>query len=143
MTVYFAALALYDPYTASDSVIIGDGTSLSISNIGSFTIPSLPTPLLFTNVLHVPAMFKNLILVSALCVDNPVNVPIFYSFFQMQDCHKGVTLVRGQHRDGVYYWPKSIPLWSSSLVLSSSVWSSFSAIFVWHSRLGHPFLHIF
>ena len=83
VTVYFAALALYELYTASDSVIIGDGTSLSISNVGSLTLPSLPTPLLFTNVLHVPAMFKNLILVSTLCADNPVNVPVFYSFFQM------------------------------------------------------------
>ena len=61
----------------------------------------------------------------------------------MQDCHKGVTLVREEHRDGVFNWPKSVPLWSSALVLSSLVWSSFSAIFMWHSRLTHPSLDIF
>ena len=98
-----AALALYALYTASDSVIIGDGSGLSFSNIGSFSLTSLSTPLHFSNVLHVPAMSKNLILVSALCTDNLINVLFFYSFFQMQDRHTGVTLVHEQCRDGVYY----------------------------------------
>ena len=95
MTTDLTTLALHEPYTASDSVLIGDGTGLSIANIGSFTITSLPTPLLFINVLHVPTMSENLILVSALYVDNPINVLFFYSCFQVQDRHTGVTLVRG------------------------------------------------
>ena len=32
---------------------------------------------------------------------------------------------------------------SSTLSLSSSVWSSFSAISMWHSHLGHPSSYIF
>ena len=80
---------------------------------------------------------------SALCAANPVNVLFFYSFFQVQDHHTGVTLVCRQHRDGVYYWPKSVPLRSSTLALSFSIQSSFLAISMWHSRLGHPSLHIF
>ena len=91
-------------------MIIGDGLGLSITNIGSFSLTSLPTPLFFSNVLHVPILSKNLISISALCVDNPINVLFFDSFFQVQDRHTGVTLVRGQHRDGVYYWTKSVPL---------------------------------
>ena len=35
------------------------------------------------------------------------------------------------------------PFQSSTLVLPSSVQSSFSAISMWHSHLGHPSLHIF
>ena len=101
MTLDLTALALHESYTTFDSVIIGDGTSLSIANIDFFILPSFPTPLLFTNVLHVPAMSKNLILVSSLCADNHVNVLFFYSFFQVQDHHTGVTLVHVQHRDGV------------------------------------------
>ena len=81
MTTYLVALALHASYTASDSVIIGDGLGLSIADIGSFSLTSLPTPLLFFDVLHVPAMSKNLISVSALCVDNPINVLFFDSFF--------------------------------------------------------------
>ena len=116
---------------------------LAIANIGSLTLTSLPTPLLFTNVLHVPAMSKNLISLVALCADNLVNVLFFNSFFQVQDHYTGVTLIRGQHKDDVYYWLKSIPLQPSALVLSSLVQSSFSAISIWHSRLGHSPLHIF
>ena len=103
MTTYLATLALHESYTASDRVLIGDGTGLSIANIGSFTLTSLPTPLLFTNVLHVPAMSKNLILVFSLYVNNPINVLFFYAFFQVKDRHTGVTLVHRQRRDGVYY----------------------------------------
>ena len=90
-----AILALHELYTASDSVIIGDGSGLSIANIGSFSLSSLLTPLLFSNVLHVPTMSKNLIYVSALCANNPLNVLFFKSFFQVQDHHTGVTRVRG------------------------------------------------
>ena len=56
VTTDLASLTLHESYTTSDNVIISDGTSLSIGNIGPFTLPSLPTPLLFTNVLYVPAM---------------------------------------------------------------------------------------
>ena len=82
-------------------------------------------------------MSKNLISVSALCTDNPINVLFFDSFFQVQDHHTGVTLVCGQHRDGVYYWPKSVPLQSSTLVLSSLAQSSLATISMGHSHLIH------
>ena len=143
MTTDLVALALHAPYTAFESVIIGDGSGLSIANIGSFSLSSLPTPLFFSNVLHVPSMSKNLISVSALCIDNPINVLFFNSFFQVQDLHMGVTLVRMQRRDDVYYWLKSVPLQFSALALSSSTQFSLIAISMWHSRLGHPSLPIF
>ena len=133
VTTDLATLALHKLYTTSDNAFICDGISLSIVNIGTFTLTSLPTPLLFTNVLHVPAMSTNLILVSSLCANNPINI-LFFLLFQVQDHHTGVTLVREQRRDGVYYWPKSIPLRSFALVLSSLVWSSFSSISMWYSR---------
>ena len=137
MTTDLATLALHEPFIAFDSVMISDGT---IANIGSFTLTSLPTSLLFTNVLHVPAMSKNLILVFALCANNPIIVLFFESLFQVHDRHMGVTMVREHRRDGVYYWQKSVPLWTFTLVLSSSIRSSFS---MWYSCLGHPSLHIF
>ena len=81
VTIDLAALALHGLSTASDGVIIGNGSGLSIANIGSFSLTSLPTPSFFFNVLHVPAMSKNLVSVSTLCVDNPINVLFFDSFF--------------------------------------------------------------
>ena len=81
--------------TIYDSVIISDGSGLSIANIGSFSFTSLLTTLFFSTVQHVPAMSKNLISISTLYADNPINVLFFDSFFQVQDRHTGVTLVRG------------------------------------------------
>ena len=130
MTIDLVALVLHASYTAFDSVIIGDDLGLSIANIGSFSLNSISTPFIFSNVLHVPAMSKNLILVSPLCVDNPINVLFFDSFFQMQDCHTGVTLVCRQRRDNVYCWPKSVPLQTLTLALPSSARSSLVAISV-------------
>ena len=94
MTSDLTTLTLHEPYIASDSVIIGDGSSLSIANIGFFSLTSLLTLLLFSNVLHVFSMPKNFISVSALCVDNPINVLFFDSLFQVHDCRMGVPLVR-------------------------------------------------
>ena len=88
-------------------------------------------------------MFKNFISVSALCTDNIINVLFFDSFFQVQDHHTWVPLVHEQHRDGVYYWPKSVLFPSSALALSSLVWSSLFVISMWHNHLGHPSLPIF
>ena len=105
---------------------------------------SLLTPLFFfSNVLNLLAMSKNLTLVSALCADNPINVLFFDSFFQVQDRHTGVTLVRGQRGDGVYYWTKSVSFQSSALALLSSAQSSFTAISLWYSHLGHSSLPSF
>ena len=103
MTTDLAALALHAPHIAFDNVIIGDGSSLSIANLGSFSFTSLPTPLLFSNVLHVPAMSKNLISVSTLRVNNPINVLFFDSLLQMQDPHTGGHHGSRQRRDDVYY----------------------------------------
>ena len=61
----------------------------------------------------------------------------------MQDHHTGVTLVHGQHRDDVYYWPKSFSLQPSALALSSLARSSLAAISMWHNRLDHPSFAIF
>ena len=74
MTTDLAALALHEPYITFDNVIIGDGLGLLIANIGSFSLTSLLTPLLFSNVLHVLPMSKQIISISTLCVDNPINV---------------------------------------------------------------------
>ena len=42
-----ATLALHAPYSASNNVINGNGSSLLIANIGSFSLTSLPTPFFF------------------------------------------------------------------------------------------------
>ena len=103
MTTDLAAFALLELYTASDNVIIGDGSGLLIVSIGSFSFTSLPTLLLFSNVLYAPAMSKNLISVFTLCVDNPINVLFFYRcicVFLLKLCENDMQLmpIRGSIR---------------------------------------------
>ena len=95
MTTNLATLACHGLYITSDSVIIGDGTGLSIANIGSFILTSLPKPLLFTDVLHVPIMSTNLISVFALCDDNLINGLFFLLFLSGAGSSHGVTLIHG------------------------------------------------
>ena len=136
MTTDLAILAHHASYITSDNDIISDSTGLSIANIGSFTLTSLP-------LLHVSAMSINLISESIRYADILINVLLFYSFFQVQDRHMWVTLVRRQDRDSVYYWSRSVPLQPSAFLLCSSVRSSLSTISMWHSLLGHLSLRIF
>ena len=89
VTTDLAALALHESYTTSDSVIIGNGLGLPIAHTGSSSLTSLPTPF-FNNVLHVLSMSKNLISVSALCVDNPINFFFFLLFLSgARSSHRG------------------------------------------------------
>ena len=83
MTTDLAALALHEPYTASNNVIIGDGSGLLIANLAHSPLPLSLHLYFFSNVLHVPPMSKNLILVLALCANNPINVLFFDSLFQV------------------------------------------------------------
>lgn len=119
--------------------MIGNGNGMSISHTGSFSINIHNRPLHFSSVLFVPAMTTNLISVSALCSINPVSVLFFDSHFQVQDRQTGITLVRGERKNGVYYWPSTVPLrlHKTSLTVSSS------SISLWHNRLGHPSSRIF
>ena len=89
VTTDLAALSLHELYTAFDNVIIDDNLSLSITNISSFSLTSLLATLLFSNVLHVLSMSKNLVSVFALCVDNPINVLFFNFLLGAGSSHRG------------------------------------------------------
>ena len=110
-----ATLAFHERYIASDSVIIGDGSGLSIAHIGSFSLTSLSTLLLFNNVLHVSATSENLISVSALCVDKPINFLFLTLSFRCRIITWGSLLFSGSVEmvfvTGRSSSPLSLPLW--------------------------------
>ena len=105
ITTDLANLSFHSPYTASDQLVIGDGSGLHISHTGSVSLPTCSAPLLLTNVLYVPSMSRNLISVSALCATNRVEVVFFESHFQVQDRRTGAIIIQGERRDGLYFWP--------------------------------------
>jgi hypothetical protein len=54
-------LSSSQPYTGTDVVHMGNGTSLKTSNIGSTILSTSGQPLVLTNVLHVPLITKKLL----------------------------------------------------------------------------------
>jgi hypothetical protein len=57
-------LSSSQPYNGPEAVHIGNGTGLFIAHKGSTIFPTEFKPLLLNNILHVPAITKNLLSVS-------------------------------------------------------------------------------
>ena len=90
-------LALHQPYTGGEEVLIGDGSGLAIAQTGSTSLPSSSSkPLTLSNVLYVPTIHKNLISVYRLCNHNKVSVEFFPSYFQVKDLSSGIPLLHGR-----------------------------------------------
>ena len=122
--------------------MIGDGKSLRITHTGSAALPSSSSALLLSDVLCVPLMKQNLILVSKLCSSNNVSIEFLPFSFVVKDLLTGAHLAEGVNKDGVYEWPNYAPIKS----LSDSSYLAFATIKTnfqdWHNRLGHPSLKI-
>ena len=89
-------LLLHYLYFGSDNVILGDGTCLSIQNFSTMQLSSSTHTLMLDNVLHVSAMYMNLILVSTLCASNVVIVLFFLSLFSGAGSSNGAIMVMGK-----------------------------------------------
>ena len=127
-------MSIQHPYTGDDSVLIGDGSRLSITHTGSISMPSNTRNLLLNNVLCVPNIKKNLISVYRLCNANKVSVEFFPASFQVKDLSSGVPLIQGKTKDELYEWPTQ-PSTFHAFFASSNPTITLSD---WHFRLGHP-----
>ena len=102
MTSDLNNLAMHQPYNGDDSVLIGDGSGLSITHTGSLSLPSTSRNLKLQSVLCVPNIQKNLISVYRLCNANKVSVEFFPAHFQVKDLSSGVPLIQGKTKDELY-----------------------------------------
>lgn len=86
-------LSLHAPYTSSDDIMIRDGTSLSITHVGS-TSPLTPkTVFTLNDVFFIPNMKANLISIYQFCTTNKVLVEFLPTSFQVKDlCTKEILL---------------------------------------------------
>ncbi|CAA7023370.1 unnamed protein product [Microthlaspi erraticum] len=134
MTSDLQNLALHQPYTGEDNVLIGDGSGLSITHIGSKTVPTPSRSLTLSNILCVPHIHKNLISVYRLCNSNKVSVEFFPAHFQVKDLCSGVPLLQGKTNGELYEWPLSTSHVTSFFASSQPKITSTD----WHYRLGHP-----
>ena len=82
------------------------------------------------NVLCVPHIFRNILSLSQLCLDNPILINFFSSSFLIKDLSTQAILLQGSTKNGVYNC-----LFSSPTTFSVGKTSTAS----WHHKLGHDY----
>lgn len=82
-----------EPYSGNDHVVVGNGASLSISHTGKCT---LPNNLRLLDVLVVPHITKNLLSISKLTSDYPVDVLFSNKSFAIQNRATKDIIARGK-----------------------------------------------
>lgn len=80
--MYKDASALNDaaPYLSNVLILIGDGTRTKIASLGSYVVDTSTKVLHLSNVLHVPSIRKNLLLISQFARENNM-------FFEFHSFH--------------------------------------------------------
>ena len=103
-------------YQDSNQIRIGNGLGLSVKHIG-FTKLSTPTSsFILQDVLHVPHITKNLILVHKFTTNTNTSIEFHPTYFIVKDRITEKVLLRGLSRDGLYLFPSAF----NKIHLSSS-----------------------
>ncbi|KAK2969476.1 hypothetical protein RJ640_022190 [Escallonia rubra] len=120
------------PYTGSSKILVGNGSLLRITKVGSSFLHTPHGPLKLHNVLHVPQLARNLLSISRLCRDNDCSVNFSSTSFSVKDNKAGTLLLSTKSGGDLYPFP------------STSVSSHFDGLVaarvtgdIWHQRLGH------
>ena len=95
------------PYNGTNSVVVGNGKSLPITQVGHSFLHTSAKRFVLHNVLHVPQLTSNLISVSKFCTDNNTILEFHPSSFFVKDKDTKVTLLQGQLERGLYKFPTS------------------------------------
>lgn len=130
-----SSLHTVSEYGGPDEIVLGDGTTLSISHTGHTNLSTSTRPLNLSNVLCVPNLRKNLISVAKLCRANQVSVEFFPLHFLVKDLCTGAPLMRGENINDVYYTNQiSLPQMNAANKVSP---------LGYHHTLGHPSARVF
>ena len=117
--------------SASQSVTVGNGATLPITHIGSYSLTSTSIPLYLRKILIVPQIIKNLVSVRQFTTDNSCSVEFDPYGFSVKDLLTGIVILRCNSSGPLY------PVCQASH--EAHVTTSPSDI--WHRRLGHPGSH--
>lgn len=106
------------------------------SHIGYLSIPTLSSKSLqLSHVICAPTMFRNIIYISQLCLDNNLLIEFSSDSYIMNDRLTGAHLIKGPTKQGIYELQNSPSILAFSTIKASAI--------NWHHRLGHPSLAIF
>ena len=111
-------------YNGTDSILIGDGSSLPITGIGNSSISQKNFTLPLNDVLLVPHLKKNLLSVSQLTSQFPVNCEFSNIDFCVKGRNTGKPLMTGKRMNNLYVLSNKPEAYFSSRFKSctSSVW---------------------
>lgn len=92
-------------YKGKDKLVVGNGSKLPISHIGSSVISSnhVQRPLYLKNILHVPHITKNLLSISQFTHDNNVIIEFSSNCCFVKDKISKTILLEGMLKDGLYH----------------------------------------
>ena len=139
ITSDLANLSIHSEYDGTDEVILGDGSGLTVSHIGSLESHSPNHTFILSDTLCVPNLSKNLIFVHHLTKQNNVVVEFHHFHFFVKDKITRVILLQGACENGVYIFPESMMSPTSKMIANVHERTSIDG---WHKRLGHPSLRI-
>jgi len=135
MTNSSGKLSNLKPYKGTDKIVVGNGSELNITHIGSGSVSGLK----LNEVLVVPELKKKLLSVSKLTKDNYCTIEFDESTFDVKDKVTGKQLAKGSRRGGIYALEdNNLLALATTQTGRSSLSSRFSSSDVWHARLGHP-----
>ena len=119
-------------YHGWDQLTVGDGAAMPISYTGNSKLSTTSHTLHLLNILVMPTISYNLLFVSHLCKTNPIFVEFFSIHFLVKDLKIGVPLLKGLHKDDLYYLPASPSLYALLTTILTP----------WHHIFGNPSLGI-
>src|SRR6266542_466753 len=131
LTSDLAQLQVQEPYQGQEQVHTANGSGMRISHVGQALLPaSSSRPLYLRNVLRVPDVTKNLLVVHPFTRDNHVFVEFHPSSLLVKDIVTRDILLRGHCRNGLYSLDASLIKQAFISIHASSA--------QWHAHLGHP-----
>lgn len=120
-------------HKVSQSVIVGNGSKIPISCVGSSSINSQSKPLSLNNVLVAPALVKNLTSVRKFTSDNWCTVEFDPFGFSVKDLLTRKILLRCNSSGDLYSFPPSF--FNKALSTPTALLASTPSL--WHKRLAH------
>ncbi|PKU76067.1 Retrovirus-related Pol polyprotein from transposon TNT 1-94 [Dendrobium catenatum] len=125
-------LAISNPYTGTDSITLGDGSSVGIAHSGKGVLPTPSRKLNLSKIFHSPSIHYNLLSISQLTKDNNIAIIFDPSGFTFKDLKTQRVIFQGPCREGLY--PLRAPLAYQQRALHANS----TASILWHNRTGHP-----
>lgn len=130
-------LTLGDPvtYKATDNISIGDGNTLPIAHTCVGLLPTPSYKLHLPQLLHIPTLSHNLILIYHLTKDNNLSISFVASGFTIKDSRTNKLLLKGPCCNGLYPIPQQPQSTTSTTFIATT---RHQVATICQNRLGHP-----